>query len=264
MAGAGDAVPRQPAGEGIIYSAAGELYVTEAIRSARSSLRYNTIPHVLFSSVAREQEGLSVIRFEPTGKPYADKIANMRRSPFERTLYLDTDTYVIDEIAHLLRLLERFDLVVAFTAEGRGPHDPEVPPAFYEFNTGVFAWRANERTARFLRAWEETYLDWYEHGDPFPTPGGGSRAGRADQLAFRRCAWESDVSIFVLAPEYNFRLGFPTAVAARVGILHGRHADLEGLALRVNAREVPRVWPPPLPLAAKVMRRVRKAGSRLR
>jgi len=247
-----------PAPEGILYSCSGEAYIAEAVRSARSSLRHNPLPHLLFASADVETApGLSIARFEPSANPYVDKIANIRRSPFERTLYLDTDTFVIDEIAHVLALLDRFDVAVAYTAEGRGPVDPEVPPAFYEFNTGVLAWRAGERVAAFMRSWEETYIAWLQ-GDPFPVAGKGSRGGRADQLAFRRCAWEHDIRLFVLAPEYNFRLGYPATVGARVRVIHGRHADYEGLAARVNERQVPRSWPPPLSLRGKVMRRLRK------
>jgi hypothetical protein len=249
--------------EGVIYSCSGEAYIAEALRSARSSLRHNHLPHLLFASGALDgAPELSVERFEPSENPYVDKIANIRRSPFERTLYLDTDTFVVDEMAPVLRLLDRFDMAVAYSAEGRGPVDPEVPPAFFEFNTGVLAWRASDRMSAFLRSWEETYVAWLS-GDPFPVPGKGSRGGRADQLAFRRCAWEHDVRLFVLAPEYNFRLGFPTTVAARVRLIHGRHSDYEGLATRVNERQVPRAWPPPPPLRAKVQRRLRRLTGRL-
>ena len=246
---------------GILYSCSGERYVAEALRSARSSLRYNRLPHLLF--VSEELTGasdVSTARFEPSANPYVDKIANMRRSPFERTLYLDTDTFVVDEIAHLLQLLDHYDIAAAYTVEGRGPHDPGVPPPFYEFNTGLLAWRASERMAAFMRSWEETYVAWSLHGDPFPTPGRGSRSGRADQLAFRRCAWEHGVRLFVLAPEYNFRLGYPITVQERVRVIHGRHADVETLAARINETQLPRSWPPPLTLPQKVMRRVRKAG----
>lgn len=255
-----DSPPKLPsAPEGILYSCAGEAYVAEALRSARSSLGHNPLPHVLFvSTELQEEPGLSVVRFEPSANPYADKIANMRRSPFARTLYLDTDTYVIDEVAHLLRLLDRYDIAVAYTAEGRGPRDPAVPPAFFEFNTGVLAWRASERMEAFMRSWEATYIAWHEHGDPFPTPGKGSRSGRADQLAFRRCAWEHDVHLFVLAPEYNFRVGYPTTVAARVGIIHGRPSDLDTLARRVNESQLPRSWPPAPTFAASLRRRLRR------
>lgn len=245
--------------EGVIYSCTGETYVAEALRSARSSLRHNAVPHLLFASAAVERvEGLSVARFEPSGNPYVDKIANMRRSPFERTLYLDTDTFVADEIAHVLRVLDHYDLAVAFAPAYRGLADPQVPQAFYEFNTGVLAWRASERVSAFLRSWEETYVAWLAD-EPFAGAGKASRSRRADQPAFRRCAWQHGLRLFVLAPEYNLRLGFPTTVVERVRVIHGEHPDYEALAAQLNSRRLPRTWPPELPLRAKIMRRLRKA-----
>jgi hypothetical protein len=248
--------------EGVIYSGTGEFYVAEAVRSARSSLRHNAVPHVLFADgEAVGAEGLTVTRFEPSGNPYIDKIANMRRSPFERTLYLDSDTYVVDEIVHVLALLDRYDMAVAFAPAYRGLEDPGVPKAFHEFNTGVLAWRANERMAAFMASWEETYAAWLAE-EPFPGAGKASRSRRADQPAFRRCAWEHDVSVFVLTPEYNFRLGYPATVVDRVRVIHGDHPDPEGLAARINERHRPRSWPPPLTLKEKVLRRLRKAAGR--
>ena len=248
------------ASEGIVYSCTGESYVAEALRSARSSLRHNALPHLLFASTAVEErvEGLSVARFEPSGNPYVDKIANIRRSPFERTIYLDTDTFVAGEIAHVLRLLDHYDIAVAFAPAYRGLIDPEVPQAFYEFNTGVLAWRASERVSAFMRSWQETYVAWLTD-EPFVGAGKASRSRRADQPAFRRCAWQHGLRLFVLAPEYNFRLGFPTTVVERVRLIHGEHHDYEALAGQLNSRRLPRTWPPELPLGAKVMRRLRKA-----
>jgi hypothetical protein len=248
-----------PASEGILYSAAGDSYVAEAVRSARSSLRHNRLPHLLFASGdADSVQGLSVARFEPSVNPYADKIANMRRSPFERTIYLDSDTFVVDEIAHVLQLLDCYDVAVAYAAYRALP-DPDVPSAFYEFNTGVIAWRASDRVAAFMRSWEETYLAWLREG-PFPGARKASESRRADQPAFRRCAWQHGVRLFVLAPEYNFRFDYPTTVRERVRVIHGRHDDYEALAARINDKERLRAWPRPLPLRARVMRRLRPAA----
>ena len=134
----------------------------------------------------------------------------------------------------------------------RGLPDPGVPHAFYEFNTGVLAWRASDRVAAFLRSWEETYLAWLSE-EPFPGASKASNSRRAD-AAFRRCAWEHEMRLFVLAPEYNFRLGYPTTVVDRVHVIHGNHEDYDALAARVNDRQQPRTWPPPLPLREKVAR----------
>jgi hypothetical protein len=264
-----------PAPEGIVYSCSGAPYAAEAVQSARSSLRHNRLPHLLFTSVEVEVEGepgLSVAHFEPSGNPYLDKIANMRRSPFERTIYLDTDTFVVDEIAHLLALLDHYDVAAAFSPGLRGLRDPEVPQAFYELNTGVVAWRASERMREFMRDWEQTYADWLR-AEPFPGAAKPdtrhrsrttSRGGTADQPAFRRCAWQSGLRLFVLAPEYNLRLGVLNAVVAPVRVIHGRHRNLEGLAARINDTRGPRSWPRAGTVSMRIRRRWKARRERAR
>jgi hypothetical protein len=264
-----DATPMSTASarEGILYSCSGDFYVAEAIRSARSSLRHNSLPHLLFAGNAERAladigaiQGLVIERFQPSANPYADKIANMRRSPFERTIFLDSDTFVVEEIAHVLRVLDRYDVAAAYAPAYRGLSDPGVPRAFHEFNTGVLAWRTSDRVAAFMRDWEETYLAWLGGEEPFPGTHQASQGGRADQPAFRHCAWRHDIRLYVLAPEYNFRLGYPATVVDRVRVIHGAHHDYDALAARLNERPLPRSWPPPLSLREKISRRLRKAA----
>src|SRR5690348_11543017 len=100
---------------GIIYSATGKQFVAEAVISARSSLRFNPVAHLIFCDVLPTEkiEGIDFIRFEPSSSPHLDKIRNISRMPFENTIYLDTDTYVIANIEELFDLLRRFDLAAA-------------------------------------------------------------------------------------------------------------------------------------------------------
>ena len=226
-----------------MYSSAGESNVAAALASARSSLRHNKVPHVLFAAPAPRdgnEEGLSIEPFEPSDNPYLDKIANMRRSPFERTIFLDSDTYVTREIVHLFDLLDRYEMAAALAPGYRGLNDPEVPVAFCEFNTGVVAWGAGERTAAFMACWQETYAAW-QREPPFDHA--GESRGKADQPAFRRCAWERGLRIVVLPPEYNYRTGEPGAVVGLVRVVHGRHDDYQRVATRLNERLGPRSFP---------------------
>jgi hypothetical protein len=199
-------------------------------------------------------DGLVFEAFDPSGNPYVDKISNMRRSPFERTLFLDGDTFVVDEVTHLLQLLERYDLAVAHSPGYRGLRDPEVPAAFYEFNTGVLAWRANERTDALLARWQETYLEWTRH-EPFDDAGLAKLT--ADQPAFRRSVWLSDVRVAVLGPEYNLRITKPATIVGPVRVLHGRHRDHESLARRINQGTGARNYAPPRRVLWRVLRRLR-------
>lgn len=227
-----------------MYSSSGESNVALALASARSSLRHNPVPHVLFAAPPPREagvDGLSIEPFEPSDNPYLDKIANMRRSPFERTIFLDSDTYVTREIVHLFELLDRYDMAAAFAPAYRGLNDPEVPAAFCEFNTGVVAWRAGDRTAEFMECWQETYAAWQ---DEPPFDRAGESRGKADQPAFRRCAWAHGLRIVVLPPEYNYRTGMPGSVIGPVRVVHGRHDDPRRVAAVLNESVGPRAFGP--------------------
>ncbi|HEV2974222.1 MAG TPA: hypothetical protein VGX69_04410 [Solirubrobacteraceae bacterium] len=249
-----------PAYAGIMYSCFGEKYIAEAARAARSSLRHNDIPHLIFAAgeVRDAPPGVTVVRFEPiSSAPFVDRIANMRRSPFERTLCLDTDTFVVDEMAGVFELLDHYDLALAHAPAYRGLDDSEVPAAFPEFNCGVVAWRSSERVAAFLRSWEETYRAWLVE-DVLPGRDGGAHPSRTDigdQPAFRRCAWQHGMRVATLPPEYNLRLGIPTTVVDRVRLLHGRTRKPERLAKQYNSKIVPRTYPQER-LARRLARRV--------
>jgi hypothetical protein len=206
-------------------------------------LRHNPVPHVLFASPRPDvevPEGLAIESFEATENPYIDKIANMRRSPFERTIYLDTDTYVVGDITHVFELFDRYDVAVAHAPGIRRMPDPRVPGAFCEFNTGLVAWRANETTAALLSCWQETYCAWLR--DP-PFASAGDRRGTADQPAFRRCAWEHPAQIAILPPEYNYRPSIPGSLVGPVLVIHGRLGDYESVAAKLNAGVGPRSFP---------------------
>ena len=100
---------------GIICSATGRRYVTEAISSAQSSLRFNRVPHLIFCDQIQIEkvEGIDFVKFETCGNAFLDKIRNISQTPFERTIFLDTDTCVIANIGELFDLLQRFDVAAA-------------------------------------------------------------------------------------------------------------------------------------------------------
>jgi hypothetical protein len=65
------------------------------------------------------------------------------QSPFEKTLLLDTDTYVCADISDLFAILERFDIALTHERPYRDdfPFRSGVSEAFVEFNQGVITFR---------------------------------------------------------------------------------------------------------------------------
>jgi hypothetical protein len=221
---------------GIIYSATGEFWLGEAITSAKSSRRFNNVPHLIFSDVSSTEriEGVDFEKYSSTGDPFLDKISSIESSPFEQTIFLDTDTYVTANLDELFDLLRRFDVAAAY-AQGYTKH-PDIgqSEAFFDFNTGVITYRKTTPVVEFLANWAATYKRWIE-SPPFSL-----RA--VDQAPFRRALWESALAFYVLSPEYNYRSQYVGRLVGSAKIIHGRVANYEKLAAHINAATGPRVF----------------------
>lgn len=225
---------------GIIYSASGAHYVREAQESLKTSLTHNSCPHLLFCSPVPCETiaGVEYLEFTPSGNPFADNVFSWAATPFERTLFLDTDVHVVAPLVGLFDLLERFDIALAHAPGYRGLADPEVPEAFYEFNAGVIAYRRTEAVMSLFEEVQQTYLAW--RGDPpdfFK-----DHLALEFQPALRRCLWKSTLRICTLGPEYNYRSPKPGFAADAVRIVHGRHPDIDCVAVAVNEQTGPRVF----------------------
>jgi len=224
-------------GRGIVYIATGRRHLGEMLISARSVRRHMPdLPIVLFT----DQKDLPAGVFDevrPIANPrhsFIDKIAPLRETPFERTLFLDTDTLVCAPVYDLFELLDRFDLALS-----RAPlrHDrPFVTPdCFTELNTGVMVYR----TTAAVDALFESWLRLYEKEV--------AETGKmdSDQPAFRAAIHQSDVRFYILPQEYNLRTVMPAAVGRyTVRIIHGRAPDMEELERWVNASHCIRLFLP--------------------
>lgn len=216
---------------GVIYVASGEKYVDEAAVSAMSVRRHMPeIPIHLHTDLQDVPEVFDTVS-EILDCRYNchDKVPPLIDSPFEKTLFLDTDTYLCEPIEEIITLLDRFDFLMCHTPF----RDPNpiggIPACFTEFNTGVLAFRKNEHTDRCLQRWLELYAEM---------------GHKADQPAFRRALWEDlDIRYYILPPEYNFRTIFPGFIGggSRVKVIHGRHKNWDKIERKLNATTDPRV-----------------------
>jgi hypothetical protein len=218
--------------QGIIYSAAGQQYIQEAICSALSSYRFNKIPHIIYCDnlPPSGHGGIHYIQFERGANPYLDKIRNMSKSPFLETLFLDTDTYVTGGLSELFELTRRFEISAAHAPSYTKCADSSCD-ALHDFNTGVLAFPTSREVQKFLRTWHNLYRDWLWN-PPFIDAGDSS--GIADQPAFRRCILDSDIKVYVLPPEFNYRTTSPGRLVGQAKILHGRSSHYASLSMILN------------------------------
>jgi len=222
---------------GILYVATGERYLMEACRSARRCKQLMPeIPLALASDLPAPRELFACqIQIESPKGNFSDKMAPLLKSPFRRTVFLDTDTWLCEPVTELFSILERCDIAMAH-APMRFTAASDAPASFPECNSGVIAYDLNDRTRSLFAHWEKLYQERLT-----------STGVVDDQPSLRDALWLSDASFATLPPEYNFRFIMP-AFAGRgsVKILHGRHPDYEALSASLNKSGSPRVFLPRL------------------
>lgn len=213
---------------GVLYIAMGKKYIQEAQISAQSLKAQ--MPNIPVTILAHEEvkqpdcfDEAVVVK-----KPYysfEDKVVYLYDSPYEYTLFLDTDTYICEDFSELFGILDNFD-IAAVHAPTKIPGTVNgVPECYQQMNTGMILFKKSPEVQKFCEYWVKIY----ESGEP-------------DQPSFREALFKSNLRIATLTAEYNCRFPFPTFVCGTVKILHGRHPDLAWVGQKINAEKGARVY----------------------
>lgn len=181
--------------QGVIYVATSPHFTDAARQSALSVRATNPWLKV---GIFTDQE-ISDPVFDFVGKiPQAggrQKHLFLAQSPFEETLYLDSDTRVTGSLKDLFAVLERFEMAGASVRYRTSPRRQgawrvPIPISFPQVNCGVLLYRNSDRVKAFFADWTKAIND-----------GGFNR----DQVPFREILWLSDLRFHTLGPEYNTR-----------------------------------------------------------
>ncbi|KJD34106.1 hypothetical protein PK35_05085 [Tamlana nanhaiensis] len=226
--------------QGVIYIANGDKFINEAIASAKSLKQHNSnLSVTLFSNkkVGTEYFDKQILIENPG---YRDKVYYLEKSPYERTLFLDTDTFVCDNIDELFFLLNHFDIALAHApmrlAQDYKPilshlNQQKITRAYPEFNTGVILYKNGAHFKAMMKHCQELYNSYSENG----------KLKLPDQIVFREAIYYSKLKLATLTPEYNCRSLFYTYVEGTVKILHDRRKNMYKWAKKVNKSKFPRI-----------------------
>ncbi|WP_424940778.1 putative nucleotide-diphospho-sugar transferase [Aliiroseovarius sp. S253] len=180
-----------PKGNGFIFAATGAKYVNLARRAVRSLRQVMPDAQVdLFTDAELVDPAFDRIH-KLSDSYFRPKMEAMRRTRFERTVYLDCDIVVLMDVSELFQLLDRFDLAssFAFARDGeRLVQDGTMPRSFGLLNAGVIAIKTTEKTKELVANWDQTVRE---------------RDADMDQPTLRELLWKSDLSMFALPQEYN-------------------------------------------------------------
>lgn len=214
---------------GVLYIASGLDYLSEAQSNAFYSKQFCDLPFAIFTDqIDSVDDRIFDYKFnlDSPAHSYRDKIYPLTLSPFEYTLFLDSDARLIHSPNDLFSLLQTYD-ICASKAPVRLPLgwiDSDVPLSFHEFNSGVILFRNTRIIHDFISDWLILYdkikLQYNQSWD--------QATFRSTLFSFISTRF---LKFFTLPCECNLRTTKPW-IAGRgspVYVIHGRFDNSESL-----------------------------------
>jgi hypothetical protein len=230
--------------EGYLYIATGENYINEAKTSVKSLRTHSPNAHVSLITdkkiIATEFDEIQIL--ENDVENYFDwkaalifKVEALLHSPYEKTFFVDTDTYFLDDCSELFQLLNFFDILIAHAPADSSQVviDDHKINGYYPYNTGVIVFNRNQLVLKLFTDWLNIYKNKYHL---YPT----------DQTAFMESLLINKVCLYVLQSIYNFRVPFFVSILPdlKVKIIHGRYPNFKLLDEKINSHLLQRCWNP--------------------
>lgn len=224
---------------GVVYIAFGDRCLREADHSANSLALYcPELPRLLITDSKVAQSCFDEVWVRPMRHIRA-KIDYLAETPFQDTLYMDSDTEVRSNLREMFQILDRFDIALTHDFARRRnylalniPEYESIPYAFPEMNGGLMLYRNNERVQRFLALWRQ-YFYRYQ-----------SVTNGWDQPTLRIALWQSEVRLHALPVEYNVRNLATRKRAAKRAALVSERGLLEPRILHWKGLNAPKWWHP--------------------
>ena len=206
---------------GYVYSATGKEYVLEALNSIASLYEIDPDANVVLNL---DHDGYDFdfdsriqLKILPDVKyPKQAKIISIANAPFDKAIFVDTDTLFIGSTNSVFETLSKFDLAVCFAPIKNLTKDKRVadPIECYSgYNSGFIGVNLKRRkVVDFLRNWEKQYAIDYQ-------------VNQMDQYSFNQLLYDSDLRILTLPQEYNFRMDLISSIShlgMSVKLVHSR------------------------------------------
>lgn len=233
---------------GVFYVAAGQKYVDEACTSARSLKKIDPSLNISITCNLKPKDTDLFDHITLIDEPVKSRNEGLlfktkylyTLSPYERTLFVDTDTFFIGEIKSGFAILDYFD--VSMTLDPPDTHYPisssgdriDCKPV----NTGVIFFKKNEANDRLFKEWLEIYSQKLSHN---------RNLRESDQTSFTEALMHSSARFYPLSTEWNTRFCFINTLQEPVRILHAYSRNINKIAYQVNLEPNKlRTWVPHL------------------
>lgn len=187
--------------KGYLYIAFGKRYLHEVEVSARSLKRFTNLPVCLVTNdIHFESKYVDEVIIENAPNDFESKIRGVRKTPYQKTIFLDTDTFVCSSIDNLFQLLDIFDLGLtvdrfnhsyAFFQKYNPSFRLQLENIMPEFHTGVIVYNSSVQVLNLFDDWLNIHEEMHI---------------KADMPSFREAYLKNSDSVRIvpLPFEYNY------------------------------------------------------------
>lgn len=174
-------------------------------------------------SLEKTNPGLPIHVVELTGNPtWLDKALMYDLSPFETTLFLDTDTIVLGDVTYAIQKAQQHGIACCINECPWARRYAGLADAgdMVEYNTGVVAF--SKSAGALFRKWKELSHEVNSYSE-YDVRGVTHAQLNADQCSFALAISELGANPFVLPVNWNFRPRFHRVWFGDIKIWHAYH-----------------------------------------
>jgi hypothetical protein len=230
----------------VVYDSDEGRYTKEAVRSARSLKKNDRSAHISLVTNREADEDVfdNVIIRRGDATNWREGLAYKTKhvyetSPYQKTFFLDSDTFFYEDCSMLFNLLDYFDVCMstAPAEENASVVDGKPLAGYIPYNTGVVLHKKNTHNEFLFGEWSKIFKKRIRENHAW-------KDYESDQTAFMDALLKSESRVYVLASVWNARIPFFMPLNGEVKIVHGRCKDYEALRARINSSASHRCWNP--------------------
>lgn len=217
---------------GYFYIATGKRYRAELELSLAQLRRCSRLPVCIASDIPPVAPCEYFIPISNPKFSFEDKVLLLDKSPFQETVYLDTDISIFHSPDALFDGLDGADFLASHEASlGLGPasQHAQITDVFPELSSGLMVYRRTPAVDELLQNWRSDYAAMLAtHGI------------REDQPALRRALFRTAVKFSILPPEFHYiPANFMRVVGSKIYCVHNHSfSTARTIGLALNSRKI--------------------------
>ena len=188
--------------EGYLYIVVGNYHCLEAIISIKTLSEKTTKAITVITDLPELFIDIENVKniYQINKNHIRPKVDFISMSPFKKTIYLDSDTAIMESVDDIFKLIGKNEIILTFCLSRKRKLIANkikeykiIPESFSEVNTGVIGYLKNANTKKFYNTWRNKFYQYSAETNGY------------DQPSFRIALWKHSLKKTYLPHEYNVR-----------------------------------------------------------